>query len=112
MEKTKVTQIIAMVRDDIPKDQILLFKQALEAADESAYDVIITTPLKSKTTCLLLSIFFGEFGVDRFYIGDTGLGIAKLLLGWFTLGIWPLIDIFLSYKKCAAKNLETLMQLL
>ena len=112
MEKTHVTQIIAMVKDNIPTEKILLFKQALEAADESAYDVIISTPLKSKTTCLILSIFFGGVGVDRFYIGDIGLGIAKLLFGWLTLGIWPLVDIFLSYKKCEEKNLETLMQLM
>ena len=61
------------------------------------------------TTVLLCSIFLGGIGVDRFIIGDVGLGIAKLLFGWITLGIWPLIDIFFSYKKAKEKNLQTIL---
>lgn len=30
--------------------------------------------------------------MDRFYLGNIGMGVAKLLLGWATFGIWPLID--------------------
>ena len=49
---------------------------------------------KSYMTALLLSIFLGGLGIDRFYLGYTGLGIAKLLtLGG--VGIWALIDFIL-----------------
>jgi len=48
--------------------------------------------MKSKTTALILSIFLGAYGIDRFYLGYTGLGIAKLLTGG-GLGIWWLIDL-------------------
>ena len=68
--------------------------------------------LYEPTTTLLLSLFLGGFGVDRFYIGDTGLGITKLLFGWLTLGIWPLIDIFSTYKKAKEKNFNKIMSLL
>ena len=47
---------------------------------------------KSRTVATLLSFFLGGFGVDRFYLGNIGMGVAKLLLGWLTAGIWPLID--------------------
>jgi hypothetical protein len=47
---------------------------------------------KSRTVASILGFFLGGLGVDRFYLGNTGMGVAKLLLGWLTIGIWPLID--------------------
>lgn len=53
---------------------------------------------KSYVTALLLSFFFGVFGVDRFYLGHAGVGLAKLFtLGG--LGIWALIDFILIASK-------------
>ena len=53
---------------------------------------------KSYVAALLLSLFLGSLGVDRFYLGYTGLGIAKLLtLGG--LGFWALIDFILIAAK-------------
>ncbi len=50
--------------------------------------------MKDKTTALILSIFLGSIGVDRFYLGKVGTGILKLLtVGGF--GIWWLIDVIL-----------------
>ncbi|MBO1753869.1 NINE protein [Allobranchiibius sp. CTAmp26] len=45
-------------------------------------------------TTLLLSIFIGSLGIDRFYLGQTGLGVAKLLTCG-GCGIWHIIDIIL-----------------
>jgi TM2 domain-containing membrane protein YozV len=47
---------------------------------------------------LLLSIFVGVFGIDRFYLGKVGTGILKLLtFGGFT--VWAIIDIILIALK-------------
>jgi hypothetical protein len=49
---------------------------------------------KQWLTALLFSIFLGGLGVDRFYLGYTGLGVFKILtLGG--LGVWWLIDMIL-----------------
>lgn len=47
---------------------------------------------KSKTTTLILSILVGGLGVDRFYLGYTGIGVLKLLTGG-CFGILWIIDI-------------------
>jgi TM2 domain-containing membrane protein YozV len=49
---------------------------------------------KDAGTAFLLSYFAGVFGIDRFYVGHTGLGIAKLLTCG-GLGVWAIVDAIL-----------------
>jgi len=49
---------------------------------------------RSWLVALLLSIFFGYLGIDRFYIGRTRSAVVKMVtLG--ALGVWWLSDIIL-----------------
>ena len=48
---------------------------------------------------------------DRFYMGDTGLGIGKLITcGGF--GIWAIIDWFLVMGSTREKNFMRLMSVI
>lgn len=48
--------------------------------------------MKDKTTAIILSALLGGLGVDRFYLGYTGMGVLKLLTGG-VFGVMWIIDI-------------------
>lgn len=86
-----------------------LAKKELSNDEQMRFDVQYGTRRKDHNFALVLSIIGGTLGLDRFYIGDVGLGIAKLL----TLGglfIWTLIDLFLIMDATRLKNSELMRQ--
>lgn len=54
-----------------------------------------TISSKSHATAFLLSGFLGTLGADRFYRGQVGLGIIKLLTCG-GVGIWAIIDVLIT----------------
>ncbi len=53
---------------------------------------------RNHLTALLLSIFLGWLGIDRFYVNHIGLGLLKLFT-FGGLGVWWLIDIIMFATK-------------
>ncbi|MFP9115169.1 TM2 domain-containing protein [Flavobacterium sp. RHBU_3] len=91
--------------------QISFIRERLLAADESKWAMINSVELKDPSTTLIVSIFAGSLGIDRFIIGDTGLGVGKLLTGG-GCGIWWLVDLFLIQDATKQKNIEKLQMYL
>ena len=60
--------------------------------------------MKSKVVALVLSIFLGELGIDRFYLGYIGTGILKLITcGGFGIG-WLIDLIMIATGKLKPKD--------
>lgn len=94
-----------------PEDKMPLLRQQLENADERKFATIVSLQYKDPTTALIFSIFLGYLGIDRFYIGDIGLGVVKLIT-WGLCGIWWIIDLFLIMGSIREKNYIKLIQYL
>jgi len=91
--------------------QIPVIRDRLMSLDDSKWIMIQTIPLKDPQTSLIVSILGGSFGIDRFIIGDTGIGIAKLLTcGGFY--IWTIVDWFMIQGATREKNMQALQQYL
>lgn len=104
--------LLSSWNDKIPSESAFMLQNQLENIDEKSVVALSMVPLKEPFIGLLLGIFLGVFGIDRFYKGDIGLGVAKLLFCWLTFGIWWLVDLFLVYKGIKQDNLQKIMQAL
>jgi hypothetical protein len=111
MEAQKVDMFIMSNSKFFESHQINFIRERLLAIDDSKWAMISTLQLKDPTTSLIISILAGALGIDRFMIGDTGLGVGKLLTcGGF--GIWTIIDWFMIQKATRDKNMEKMQQFL
>ncbi len=111
MEQQKVDMFIMMNNKYFPESQIPFIRERLLAADESRTNMLHTIQYKDPIISLILSILTGNLGIYRFFIGDTGLGIAKLL-ACGGLGIWTIIDWFFIMNSTREKNLTRLMSII
>lgn len=111
MDAQKVDMFIMSNGKFFESMQINMIRERLLAMDDSKWAAISVIQFKDPTTILIVSILAGSLGIDRFLIGDTGLGIGKLLTCG-GLGIWAIIDWFLIQKATREKNMEKIQQFL
>ncbi|RVT72332.1 TM2 domain-containing protein [Flavobacterium sufflavum] len=111
MEAQKVDMFIMTNAKFFESHHINSIRERLIVLDDSKWPMISTLQLKDPTTSLIISILAGSLGIDRFMIGDTGLGVGKLLTcGGF--GIWAIIDWFMIQEATREKNMQKLQQFL
>lgn len=107
MDAQKVDMFIITNAKFFKSELVPQIRQRLLELDDSHWVALQSLQLKDPTTSLIISFFVGQLGIDRFYIGDTGLGIAKLLTCG-GLGIWTIVDWFLIMDTTRDKNAEIL----
>lgn len=108
MDAEKVNLFIATKGDNFPAESIPMIRERLINLSSNNEMAIMAMDYTNPVLTIILSVLFGELGIDRFIIGDIGLGIGKLLTGG-GCGIWWLIDLFLIMDATKKKNLEKLM---
>jgi TM2 domain-containing membrane protein YozV len=89
----------------LPESQMHILKERLMTMSEAEFERVSYISLTDPTLMLVISIFFGSLGIDRFAIGDIGLGIGKLV----TCGglyIWWIIDLFNIMNATKEKNMQ------
>lgn len=111
MNAQQVDMYIAANQKYFPEDKIMYLKEKLLAMPDEKYSLVSTIALKNPTTMLIISLFLGTLGVDRFMLGNTGMGVLKLLTGGCCL-VLTIIDWCTIMKKTREFNFNRLAALL
>ena len=104
MDAQKVDMFIVTNGKFFRPEIVPQIREKLLSLDESKWVMLQTIQFKDPTTSLLISIFAGHLGIDRFYVG---MGVGKLLTCG-GLGIWTIVDWFLIMDATRDKNAELL----
>lgn len=100
-----ITSFLATNQKRFHTVDMLRIRENLSKMSDQELLMLNATDFKDPTISIVLSVLVGGLGVDRFYIGDVGLGVAKLLTAG-GLGIWWIVDMFLIQKKTKDNNAE------
>lgn len=111
MDQQKVDNYLISICKYIPQEALSELRYHLEKAEDDKLFSLQMLNLKDPTTILIVSILAGPLGIDRFMIGDTGMGLGKLLTGG-GCGIWALIDLFLIQDATREHNLREIRRVL
>jgi TM2 domain-containing membrane protein YozV len=111
MDAQKVDMFIMSNGKFLESHQMNMIRERLLALDDSKWSMLSTVQFKDPTTLLIVSLLAGSLGIDRFMLGDSGLGVGKLLTCG-GLGIWTIVDWFQIQKATREKNLQKLQQFL
>jgi predicted membrane protein len=108
-KKNMIENFLMLNSKNLPQSKVYILRERLNSLPEEKIRYIQSFIFKDSMFVLIMSLFFGSLGVDRFILGETALGVLKLL----TLGgcsIWAIIDWFLIMEKTREYNFNKLMQ--
>lgn len=110
MESQKVDMFMMSNSKFFESHHLNAIRDSLLEMDDSKWSMLQIAQWKDPTTSIIVSLLAGSLGIDRFMIGDTGMGIGKLLTCG-GLGVWAIIDWFLIMGATREKNMITFQTL-
>ena len=102
-----VDQWLAINAKYFPTEQVQYIRQRLEALPEQQLSMLYAISFQDPMMMLIISLFGGSLGIDRFILGQVGLGIGKLLTCG-GCGIWAIVDWFLIMDATRQSNAQKL----
>ena len=116
MDSQKVDLFLATSQKFFEPAQLPFIREQLSLIDDSRFLAVSSMEYRDPMMMLLVSIIGGSLiggslGIDRFILGDTGLGVAKLLTAG-GCGIFIIIDWFQIQSLTRRKNMELFMRAL
>ena len=102
-----VDQWLAINAKYFPTEQVQYIRQRLEALPEQQLSMLYAISFQDPMMMLIISLFGGSLGIDRFMLGQVGLGIGKLLTCG-GCGIWAIVDWFLIMDATRQSNAQKL----
>lgn len=109
MDQNKIDMFLATNGKKFSPSQLSLISNKLSQLDDSKFQTALSLDYKDPTTMLIISLIGGGLGIDRFMLGETGLGVLKLLTAG-GCGIWAIIDWFLIQDKAKEYNFNLFTQ--
>ncbi len=107
MDANKVDLYLMINGKYFDGSHIQQIRETLLIMDDNRFEQLQMVDYKDPITMLLISMMGGGLGIDRFVIGDIGLGVAKLLTCG-GIGIWTIVDWFLIMDRAKEANLDRL----
>ena len=111
MDQQKVDMFLMSYGKYFEGFHLMAIRERMLKIDDAKSTQLLAANLKDPTTMLIVSLIGGHFGVDRFLLGEVGLGVAKLLTCG-GLGIWTVVDWFLVMGHTREINMQRLQQVL
>ena len=101
MTENNLMQVLFLLRSKLDAQQMFLVQQRLTRTSDLAVGELGALAFKQTWICLLLSVFIGNFGADRFYVKSYGIAIAKLAIGVaiFIMNIVFLVFVNMLYTE-------------
>ncbi|MBQ9254072.1 MAG: TM2 domain-containing protein [Bacteroidales bacterium] len=109
MQQRNIDMFVMTNRENFTPADLLLVKEKLQQMDDEKFMLVQTIEFQKPIIMLIISIFLGYLGIDRFLLGDIGLGVAKLLTAG-GCGIWQIIDWFSIQDRTKKKNYQKFVE--
>ena len=110
MSVTHTDLFLANKAKFFPEQSLGSIREILDTLEDQDLYMLNSLNLKDPVIFLVISIVAGTLGIDRFLIGDTAMGVLKLLTGGLC-GILTIYDWFIISDRVKQQNLQMFLRL-